>query len=50
MLKFTATIEVVNGEINITPDDYNNSYMEFESFIWDNKDKKVNEIINVLPF
>ena len=64
MTKFNAEIEIKNGQIYITPDGHNNSYMLFETligdnrdsymlfetFIWDNRDKKVDEIINVLPF
>ena len=50
MTKFNAKIEIKNGQIYITPDEHNNSYMLFETFCWDNRDKKVNEIINVLPF
>ena len=50
MTKFNAKIEITNGVIYITPDGHNNSYMLFETFCWDNRDKKVNDIINVLPF
>ena len=45
-MEFTAKIEIKNGQIFITPDD---DYDEFEKFIWDNRNKKL-EIINVLPF
>lgn len=50
MTKFNAKIEIKNGQIYITPENHNNSYMLFETFIWDNREKKVNDIINVLPF
>lgn len=46
-MEFTAKIEVKNGQIYIIPDDF---YSEFETFTWDNKDKKINDIVNVLPF
>jgi len=49
-MEFTAKIEIKNGEILITPESHNNSYMIFEKFIWENRDKKINDIINVLPF
>jgi hypothetical protein len=49
-MEFTAKIEIKYGQIFITPDSHNNSYMEFEKFVWDNKEKTLNEITNVLPF
>ena len=47
MQTFTATIEIKNGQIYITPDD---NYIEFENFISDNRDKTLFEAVNVLPF
>lgn len=47
MTKFSAEIEIKDGQIYITPND---SYIELETFCWDNRDKKVNDIISVLPF
>ena len=46
-MEFTAKIEVRNGKIFITPND---KYIEFETFIWDNREEKINDFINVLPF
>jgi hypothetical protein len=46
MLEFTAKIEIRNGKIFITPD-YN--YIEFDDFIWENREEKIN-VINVIPF
>lgn len=46
-MEFTAKIEIRDGQIFITPDD---EYIEFENFIWDNREAKINNIVNVLPF
>ena len=47
MIEFNAKIEVKNGKIYITSDA---NYIEFDNFIWDNRDKKVGDIIMDLPF
>lgn len=47
MIEFNAKIEIINGKIYITPDD---NYIEFDNFCWENRDKKVNDIIRVIPF
>ena len=47
MIEFNAKIEIKNGQIYITPDD---NYIEFETFCWDNRDKKIDDIIMAIPF